>query len=143
MSSRPPAPSRAFFLELVLNLVIFSLCAAVCLQLFVSAKLASDESAALSNLAIEAQVVAEAFKSLDGDIDAVALSLDAQRDGDALLLYYDEEFKPVDAASAPYLIRCDIDTGTVLRTAAITVYQGPKELFSLEAKRYVAQGGGA
>jgi Tfp pilus assembly protein PilE len=140
MSTHAGSQSRAFFLELVLNLVIFALCAAVCLQVFVNAKLVSEHSSALSHLSIEAQMVAESFKSSNGDAAALAAAFGAHKDGSSLTIYYDGEFQPVATASAPYHIRCDIDDATPLKTAVITVYRDQDVLFTLEAKRYVSGG---
>jgi Tfp pilus assembly protein PilE len=146
--------SRAFFLELVLNLVIFAFCAAVCLQVFAQAKLASDRSAALSHLSIEAQTVAENFKAANGDLAKLADALGATEvDGQALWLYYDADFERVtNPDDAAHTLLCSIEGSTRVKVAHIEIYSSidtdpdthdQGALFSLEVKKYVPQGGGA
>jgi hypothetical protein len=72
----PTSRSRAFFLELVVDIAIFAFCAVIALQVFVQARVSSDESAALTHLSLEAQQVAETFKVL-GAGPGLATALDA------------------------------------------------------------------
>lgn len=58
--------------ELLLALMFFSICAAICLQLFVSARQSGEHSAALSSAAIQSQNAAEAWKASGGDIYGTA-----------------------------------------------------------------------
>ncbi|MDR2108678.1 MAG: hypothetical protein LBP28_04365 [Coriobacteriales bacterium] len=131
----PTSRSRAFFLELVLDIVIFVLCAAVALQVFVQARVTSDESAALTHLSLEAQQLAETFKA-SGDIAEPTL-------------YFDESFLRCDASVARYRLVCAIDSSqSPLSTAEITVFtdnlaeHSETKLFSLTASHYAGRGGG-
>jgi Tfp pilus assembly protein PilE len=145
--------SRAFFLEIVLNLVIFALCAAVCLQVFAQAKITSDRSEALSHMSIEAQTVAENFKVLNGDAARLSSALGATREGNTLWLYYDADFKQVSSASeASHTLIVNIETVGSIKVAHIEAFssvdkdpdtQGQGPLLTLDVKRYVAAGGGA
>ena len=67
-----------FLIELIVAVGVFSLCAAVCLSLFASAKRMTAESTALNGAALSAQSAAECFKAESGDLArcaAVLLSL--------------------------------------------------------------------
>ncbi|MDR2714121.1 MAG: hypothetical protein LBB42_01135 [Coriobacteriales bacterium] len=68
--------SRAFFLELALNIVIFTFCALITMQVFIEARTLSQQSSALSHLSLEAQTTAELFKTTGGDVDALLASLE-------------------------------------------------------------------
>jgi hypothetical protein len=143
MAARKGSGSRAFFLELVLDLVVFALCATVCLQVFASAKSDSDLSAATSHLSIEAQVIAEEFKAVNGDLDALrALVPEAEIVDSTLNLYYDKDLNSTTAPEAVYLLSCEGDDASALRQAVISAYQGDLELFTITAARYLPANSG-
>ena len=137
--------SRAFFLELVLDLVVFALCAIVAMQVFVEARSTSAQSSALSHLSIEAQVIAETFKANDGDSDATIAALQQRVNvtrinsaADTFVCFFDASFNSVaDEANARYSIYCTIDARQALKMASIKVYdQNNNEVFSIEARCY-------
>jgi len=140
MSVRKSPASRALFLELVLDLVIFAICATVCVQVFASAKLASETSAAYSTLGIEAQSLAEGFDACDGDAAALAQRFAADLDGSTLTLYYDRDFQQVHSDAAIYTLTCQIDAVPPLREATITLLRGEEQIFVLHTAKYVPAG---
>lgn len=62
-----PIRSRLLMLELVLNLVIFALCAAVCVVLLVQARSMGRESTALTQAVYLAQSAAESYRAGEGN----------------------------------------------------------------------------
>ncbi|MDR1713654.1 MAG: hypothetical protein LBR39_05825 [Coriobacteriales bacterium] len=140
MSARRQSGSRALFLELVLDLVIFAICATVCLQVFAAARLASENSAAYSTLGIEAQSLAEDFAATGGDVTALAQHFGAQRNGSTLTLYYDRDCQPVSQASAVYTLTCAIDASQPVRTAEIVLERGDTRILELSCAKFVQQG---
>jgi Tfp pilus assembly protein PilE len=64
--SRSPR-SRAFFLELLLNMFIFAVCAVVVLQVFAESQLTTSRSAATAQLSLDAEALAENFKASGGE----------------------------------------------------------------------------
>jgi hypothetical protein len=131
--------SRAFFLELVINLVLFMLCAAVCLQVFAQAFVKSDESSALAQATLRVQSVAEAFKAGGGDIGAVMVMLGGEATDEGMVLYYDSGWNPVSGANAVYTVNCRADLTTALKSAEITALKGDEAIFSITAKKYLAE----
>ncbi|MDR1589155.1 MAG: hypothetical protein LBS51_03070 [Oscillospiraceae bacterium] len=86
-----------FLLELVIALLLFAFCAAICVQIFVGAKFRTRESEALSKSAFLASSAAELYKAYGGDLDAMQ---DAYGKSHALSLYdgllnvfYDERWE--------------------------------------------------
>ncbi len=67
--------------ELTLMLLVFALCAAVCLSIFASARTIADGSAALSRASLWAQSAAECYKAAGGDVGAAAELLGLEREG--------------------------------------------------------------
>jgi Tfp pilus assembly protein PilE len=117
--------SRAFFLELVLDIVIFALCAAVALQVFVHARLVSDRSVATTRLSLEAQQLAEGFKATGNQPEAE--------------LYFDAAFLPCDQSVARYRISCLSEDLRALEITAMAYDDSSEtfeQLFSYSASYY-------
>ncbi|MDR2587102.1 MAG: hypothetical protein LBC23_02420 [Coriobacteriales bacterium] len=133
------AVTRALFLELTLDLVIFAICAVICLQVFGAARVESTRSAALSQLGIEAQERAELFKAQGGQTSALADLPGAHQEDGALVWYYDQNLLPVsgvgegsavegaDGGNRPYFtLRCDFiaEQDDPVQKARITLLEG-------------------
>jgi type II secretory pathway pseudopilin PulG len=137
------SPSRAFFLELVLVLVIFTFCAAVCLQVFAAAKTASETSRALSVLTVEAQSMAEAFKASDGDLKVIAKATAATVDpanANQVVAYYDANFRQTDPADTPYQVICVVlppAADSNIAQAKVTVIEHGKSVATIDASQYI------
>lgn len=71
-------PSRLFFAELLINLLFFCICAAVCVSILAGAGEMIRESDLLDTAVCEAQNAAEAFKREQGDIKRTAERLQKQ-----------------------------------------------------------------
>ncbi|MDR2493389.1 MAG: hypothetical protein LBD25_08055 [Coriobacteriales bacterium] len=117
--------SRAFFLELVLDLVVFMLCAVVVLQVFIDARATSSVGAALTHLSVKAQDIAAIYQDCEGDPDALlqAIGRDVEpvvESGQLLLVYgFNDEFDPVDVAHARYTVTVLVPTAGPVREAVI------------------------
>ena len=64
-----PTRSGLFAIELLIAVGVFSLCAAICVGLFVRSEVMSQESADLTRAVSEARSVAECFKAAGGDLE--------------------------------------------------------------------------
>ena len=132
--------SRAFFLELVLDLVVFVFCAVICLQVFAQAHVESSRSAALSQLGIKAERCAELFKAGYSDAASLAVKLNGEHDGESgesgesgergesgtISWYYDRDLQTVGSSEAFYTLTCAIDGSRAVKVARITVTEGPE-----------------
>lgn len=87
-----PTRSGLFAIELLISVGIFSLCAAICVGLFVRAEVMSQDSADLNRAVTEARNASECFKAAGGDMEKTALLTGGDLLGDTLLLRYDESF---------------------------------------------------
>ena len=94
--------SSLFLIELIVAIGFFAVASAVCLQLFVRARLVSIESADLSRATLAAQSAAEAYRGCDGDIKALAILLGEEEQDGSLLLRYDAEWRPSAQQGAAY-----------------------------------------
>jgi hypothetical protein len=137
MSARKTTTTRAFFLELVLDFVIFAICAAICLMIFAEARSESVRSAALSQLGLEAQEIAELFRSGTDDAEQIAALPDAQRDGDAVVWYYNRELLSTTGDRAYFTLTCAIDETQLVKQARITLSEGETQLLEYTVSAYL------
>jgi hypothetical protein len=144
MAKRQAARSRAFFLELVLNLVIFVFCAAICLQVFATGYESSRHSSDLSHLSITCETIAEEFKAAGGDLGAVAAAYGAPAPDESgtCRVYFNAEYVLTADTSAPYMIECVATGEGTVRDASITAYRstGHEQIFSLTVAAIVTGG---
>ena len=88
-----PTRSGLFAIELLISVGIFTLCAAICVGLFVRSELMSQDSADLNRAVTEARSVAECFKAAGGDLEQTAELTGGALEGDRLFLRYDGNFE--------------------------------------------------
>ena len=124
--TQQPPRSRAFFLELLLNMLVFALCAVIALQVFAEAKMTTDRSAALSTLTIEAKDLAGHYKVTNGDVSelvsgAVRGSFGELNSSGVLTYYYDRSFELTEASNAYYWLELAPVQGMGASVAAIEV----------------------
>jgi hypothetical protein len=138
---RNATTTRALFLELVLDLALFALCASICLQVFAQAHLESVRSAALSQLGVEAQYLAETFRSGDGSLDVLAALPDAQREGETLIWRYDQALVPTSDGQARFTLSCTLDASRLPAQAQIRLYDGAEQLLAYDVSNYQSSSG--
>ena len=115
-----PTRSGLFAIELLISVGIFTLCAAVCVGLFVRSELMSRDSAELNRAVTEARSAAECFKAAGGDLEETARLTGGEVSGNTLLLRYDEGFAltlqaaPGDGYTSAVLSARRLDTGEAL-----------------------------
>ena len=117
--------------ELLIAVMFFSLTSAICLRLFVSAYESSETSAELSRAIIEAQNVAETFKSVDGDLARVAEILGTGHispNTDELWLPFNSDWERVDTAEWDYTVLLSItDSSDNTSFATVVVYKNNRQ----------------
>lgn len=107
-----------FLMELIIMLVIFSISATVCLQIFAGAKRISEESRRLDAAVVQAQTIAETWKATHGNLEKTAESLG--------VLPEEKGFTVYDEKNQIYVeFRCEGPR------ADIIVLNREKEIFSL------------
>ncbi|MBD5155156.1 MAG: hypothetical protein HDT15_08850 [Oscillibacter sp.] len=99
-----PTRSGLFAIELLIAVGIFSMCAAICVGLFVRSEVMSQDSASLNRAVSEARNVAECFKAAGGDVKKTAELIGGQIPADYELyhyfnLYFDKNWNRVSSFS--------------------------------------------
>lgn len=92
-----PTRSGLFTIELLAAVGVFTLCAAICVGLFVRSEVISRESADLNRAVTEAQRVAECFKAAGGDVSRTAQLAGGTSGATALTIRYDADWQRLDA----------------------------------------------
>jgi hypothetical protein len=91
-----PTRSGLFAIELLIAVGVFSLCAAICVGLFVRSEVMSQDSADLNRAVSEARSAAECFKAAGGDLERTAQLTGGQMMGDTVCISYDEGWEKLD-----------------------------------------------
>lgn len=95
-----PTRSGLFAIELLIAVGVFSLCAAICVGLFVRSEVMSQDSADLNRAVAEARSAAECFKAVGGDLEKTAELTGGQIIGDTtLFISYDQSWHKLDAGA--------------------------------------------
>ena len=79
-----PTKSGLFAIELLAAVGIFTLCAALCMGIFVHAEVMSRDSGLLNRALQESQRAAECYKAAQGDLDRTASLWGADNAGDGI-----------------------------------------------------------
>ena len=95
--------TAVFLFELMIIILIFTLASAVCTQIFASSFNMSKESRELTMSSINAQTIAEQFKSGASDIEP---------------LYFDKSWAPAGSDGAYYRVELDEQNGMLSLTNA-------------------------
>ena len=90
-----PTRSGLFMIELLIAVGVFTLCAAVCVGLFVRAEVMSRESAELTRMTTEARNVVECWKAAGGDFARAAELCGGSGGTSALTVQYDADWNRV------------------------------------------------
>lgn len=101
------APKATLFLmELVIVIFFFSICAAICVNMFGSAQQMADDSENLSRAVVEARSAASCYKAADGDLEKTARLLDGVQLEDSAAVYFDEAWNKIaDSENAQFAVQ--------------------------------------
>ena len=121
-----PTRSGLFAIELLISVGVFSLCAAICVGLFVRAEVMSQDSANLNRAIIEARSAAECFKAAGGDLEETArLTGGELADGGRLFLEYDENWNVLEtgiAGTFELILRSEVKEGYTSASLSVKRY---------------------
>ena len=118
--------SAVFLFELMIIILVFTLAAAVCTQIFATSYKMSKESHELTMSSINAQTVAERFKADIADENETR--------------YFDRDWKATDNANAYYTVALEeTDGADHTREAWVNVYEKDvsEPIFALHVKEFV------
>ena len=117
--------SAVFLFELMIIILVFTLAAAICTQIFASAFNMSTESRELTMSSMNAQTIAEEFKAGKPDIEP---------------LYFSRDWAATNESEAFYTVVLEKgDESASMRNAYVNVYKDGEaaSIFSIHVKEFV------
>ena len=78
-------------MEMIIVIFFFSICAAICVNIFANAKVTAEKSVTLNNAVVRSANLAEVYKSADGDLVKVAEIMEHLDDPNVADIVGDEE----------------------------------------------------
>lgn len=96
--------SSLFLMEQLIAILVFAICAAVCVRVFAASFAMSNEGRDMNNALIIAKNGAECYKSVSGDGENMAHVLSGVYTDNEVRVYYDEKRQPCGEDSAAYIL---------------------------------------
>lgn len=117
------AKSRMFFLEIILCLGIFLLCAGTCLNLFTQASNLTQKSYDLSGALTLSQSIAEQLRSENGDFTSIQAEYLMEKHGDEYIGFLNANWHLLPSEEdAHYRISCTVKEDSALSSLCVTVF---------------------
>ncbi len=134
-----------FLVELVINCLIFAICAAVCLSLFVLGFNDSEESRALSMATLSAQNIAEVIKACDGDEEEIKNHIMMGEKDGVKCVYYNEDWQAVQTQEeSEFYALVSIEENNGFVSSFIEVMdEEDNSVYVLEVAKYIDENGGS
>lgn len=130
-----------FLMELIITILLFAACGAVCLRLFVTSYVMTRDTVELNESVSIAQGFAEVMRGTDGDIDSVLEHYPtAIRGGDGYFeVYYDENFEICDYANGVYVSDVTMTPNGAIQNMEVRVVRlrDFKDIYVLDATKYM------
>ena len=130
-----------FLMELIITILLFAGCGAVCMKLFVTAHVMTEDTVELNNSVAVAQGFAEVMRGTDGDINSVIEHYpDAIRGGDGFFeVYFDKEFEPCGYEDAAYVGDVTMSPNGAIQNMEVRIVRlsDYKEIYTLDATKYM------
>ncbi len=130
-----------FLMELIITILLFAACGAVCVKLFVTSYVMTVDTTELNESVSIAQGFAEVMRGTDGDIDSVLEHYpSAVRGGDGFFeVFYNEDFEVCDYADAVYVSDVTMAPNGAIQNMEVRVVRlkDYKEIYTLNATKYM------
>lgn len=110
--------SSMFLIELIIAILFLSLCSAICIRLFVNARLAENNSYNITQAVTAAQNIAEVFEARVSEASASDINADYLSE---YTIYYDKNFIKCDKENAVFSADISISRSEYLISADIII----------------------
>ena len=130
-----------FLMEMIITVLLFAVCSAVCVRLFAMAHTLSTDTRELNEAVSLAQGFAESMRGTDGRIDSILEYYpEAVKGGDNFfVVYYDENFNPCKYNGAVYVSDVSLSPNGAIQNMRIKIVRlsDYKEIYNLTATKYM------
>lgn len=118
-------------MELLICVIFFTLCAAICVKTFASSYSLSKKSSDLSGSVLATQSIAEVYKAENGNLDKVLSLFPTEKKDNSIKIYYNNKWNvSSDNSLENYIII--YETGE--NEALIEAHKNNTEVFSIKVK---------
>lgn len=130
-----------FLMELIITILLFAACGAVCVRLFVTSYVMTQDTVELNESVSIAQGFAEVMRGTDGDIDSVLEQYPTAVRGDEgfFEVFYDEEFEVCSYENASYVADVTMQPNGAIQNLEVRIVRlrDFKEIYTLDATKYM------
>lgn len=141
MNKFSKSKASLFLMEFIITLMLFSICSAVCMQLFARANSLSRSTFELNNAVSCAQGFAEVMRGTDGSIDSILeMYPEAVRGGeDFFEVFYDKNFDECEYEDAVYSGDVSIYPDGRIQNMDVKIKRlsDYEEIYTLNATKYM------
>ena len=130
--------SGLFLMELIIAICFFAVASAICVQLFANAHILSQRSKGIQMAVLNAQSVAEGFRGLNGDMEALAYLWQAYANDGSFTAWFDDDWANVAHNSRfSMVVETDVLAVPVIIDIRITDTALETLLYSVRIRRYL------
>ncbi|MBR1909195.1 MAG: hypothetical protein IJ821_01270 [Lachnospiraceae bacterium] len=130
-----------FLMELIITILLFAACGAVCVKLFVTSYVMTKETVELNEAVSIAQGFAEVMRGTNGDIDSVIEHYPEAVRGDAgfFEVFYDEEFEPCEYGEAVYVSDVTMTPNGAIQNMEVRIVRlsDYRDIYTLNVTKYM------
>ncbi len=128
-------------MEMIITILLFAACSAVCVKLFVNSYVMTKETVELNEAVSIAQGFAEVMRGTDGDIDSVIAHYpDAVYGGDGFFeVFYDGNFDICGFNDAVYVSDVTMTPNGAIQNMEVRIVRlsDYKDIYTLNATKYM------
>ena len=138
MKMHSKSRSNLFIIELLSAILIFALCAGICMKLFAEASVDLRRSERILLSVSGAENTAELYKHYSGNLDMIAKTLGGNASGNSFTVFYDKDWNRCASCSSAYMLTVTKENYSELGKATITVIScdDGEKLISLTVSTY-------
>lgn len=130
-----------FLMELIITILLFAACGAICVRVFVNAHVMTRETVELNEAVSIAQGFAEVMRGTDGDIGSVLEQYpSAVSGGEGFFeVFYDEDFEVCSYQDAAYVGDVTMAPNGAIQNMEVRIVRlkDYKEIYTLNATKYM------
>lgn len=128
-------------MELIITILLFAACGAVCVKLFVTSHVMTKDTVEINEAVSIAQGFAEVMRGSDGDIDSVLEHYPtAVHGGDGFFeVFYDADFNVCEFSEASYVSDVTMNPNGAIQNMEIRIVRlaDYKDIYTLNATKYM------
>lgn len=125
MTNKSSSKTPLFLMELIIVILFFSICSAICMKIFASSQMLSKDASTLTGSVLACQSVAEVYKAENGDLEVISSLLDGEIDGNTVVVGYTNNWERTEYSDAPYYVSLVKEPGTT--NAIVSAFQKSEE----------------